>query len=131
MTAIDTNVLARYLMQDDPDQSALANSFMTKLSRSDPGYLTVVVLVELYWVLDRGYGVERQALLQLLDTLVRTDELVVESAALVTRAIQRVRYRGDFADALILERGLSAGCSNMVTFDRKAAQMQGVVLLKG
>lgn len=130
MTAIDTNVLVRYLVQDDPAQAALANDFMATLTREKPGYVSCTVLVELYWVLHRAYGFEASSILDLIGELIRTGDLVVESSVTVGRAIQRAQAGVDFADALILEQGLSAGCTRMVTFDRRAAQMQDVALLQ-
>lgn len=131
MTAIDTNVLVRYLVQDDPAQAALANDFMAQLTQSKPGYVSVIVLVELYWVLNRAYKFEKSRILDLMRMLVRADDLQVESSLTVSKAIQRALAGVDFADALILEEGMRAGCTRMVTFDRRAAQMSGVTLLQG
>ena len=129
MTAIDANVLVRYLVQDDPAQAALANDFMAELTSAKPGYVSVIVLVELYWVLHRAYKFERSRILDLMNMLVHADELEVEVSPTVTRAIQRAQAGADFADAVILEQGMRAGCTRMVTFDRRAAPMQEAVLL--
>ena len=130
MTAIDANVLVRYLVQDDPAQAALANDFMAELTSAKPGYVSVIVLVELYWVLHRAYRFERSRILDLISMLVRANDLHVESPITVSRAIQQAQAGADFADALILEQGMRAGCTRMVTLDRRAAQMHEAVLLQ-
>src|SRR5690554_6056133 len=98
MTAIDTNVLVRYLVQDDPAQAALANDFMAELTSAKPGYVSVIVLVELYWVLHRAYRFERSRILDLISMLVRANDLHVESPITVSRAIQQAQAGADFAD---------------------------------
>jgi predicted nucleic-acid-binding protein len=57
MTGLDTNILVRYLTQDDSIQSPLATRIVEKrLSAVSPGFLSVVAMVETVWVLDRAYG---------------------------------------------------------------------------
>lgn len=128
MIGLDTNVVVRYLTQDDPKQSAVATRFMEKsLSVDEPGYISLVVLVEIVWVLLSCYAMDRARITAVIEGLLTTAQLRVEAAELVWRA-QR-RYAGskaDFSDALIAECALAAGCRKIVTFDRAAAATAGM-----
>ena len=130
MTGLDTNVLVRYLAQDDIKQSARATQLIEGFSAADPGYVSTVVLAETVWVLTARYGVERQPLETIIETLLRTETLLVERAEVVWRALRRVRQAaGGFVDALVAEMALDAGCDTIHTFDRGAAKHSGMTLL--
>jgi len=130
MIALDTNVLVRFLVQDDPDQARIANTVLDQLTDADPGFVAREVLVELVWVLERAYGYQRADIATALDGLVSATELVIESADEVGVAVDR--YRNDsfgFADLMIAAAARRADASELVTFDRKAARLPGVRLL--
>jgi len=130
MIALDTNVLVRFLVQDDPDQARVANTVLDQLTDADPGFVAREVLVELVWVLERAYGYQRADIATALDGLVSATELVIESADEVGVAVDR--YRNDsfgFADLMIAAAARRADASELVTFDRKAARLPGVRLL--
>ena len=102
MIGLDTNVLVRYVMQDDPRQSPRATRLIEALSADEPGFVPVVALVELVSVLAGSYALDRAQVATVLDTLLRSKELVVDRADLVTQALNRYSAAGaDFADALI------------------------------
>jgi predicted nucleic-acid-binding protein len=130
VTGLDTNVLVRYVMQDDPRQSPRATRLIESLSADAPGYVPVVVLVELSWVLSGSYGLDRSQVASVLGTLLRSKELVLDRAELVAQALKRYSADGaDFADALIERLAAAAGCSVTMTFDAgavKAAAMTPV-----
>ena len=131
MTGLDTNVLVRYVMQDDPRQSARANSLIESLSAEEPGFVPVVVLVELVWVLSGSYGLDRAQVATVLGTLLRSKELVMDRAELVTQSLKRYSASGaDFADALIERLAASAGCSATMTFDADAVKAAGMTLVR-
>jgi predicted nucleic-acid-binding protein len=130
---LDTNVLVRYLTQDDPRQSALANRLIEEtLSADEPGFVSVVALVELVWVLESGYGCHRAQVSAVLERLLRARPLVVERAEAVWQAA-RVFAAGkaDFADCMIERAGHAGSCDHTVTFDRVAAKDAGMHLLAG
>ena len=130
MNGLDTNVLVRYLAQDDARQSARATRLIEGFSAADPGYISTVVLAETVWVLTTRYGVGREALVTIIETLLRTETLLVERAEVVWRALRRVRQAaGGFVDALVAEMALDAGCDTIHTFDRGAAKHSGMTLL--
>lgn len=130
MIGLDTNVLVRYIMQDNPRQSPLATALVESLSADEPGYVTQVCVVEIFWVLSSAYGLDRTQLASALDGLLRSKEIVVEAAEVVWKAL-RVFQAGsaDFADCLIERAATTAGCSRIVTFDRAAAKSCGMQFL--
>ena len=131
MTGLDTNVLVRYVMQDDPRQSSLATSLIESLKPEEPGFVPVVVLVELVWVLSGSYGLDRAQVATVLSTLLRSKELVVDRAELVNQALRRYSANGaDFADVLIERLSAAAGCSATMTFDAGAVKAAGMALVR-
>lgn len=130
MTGLDTNVLVRYVMQDDPRQSLRATRLIESLSAEDPGFVPVVVLVELVWVLSGSYDLDRTQVATVLATLLRSKELVVDRAELVTQALKRYSTEGaDFADALIERLSAAAGCAATMTFDAGAVKAAAMTLV--
>lgn len=130
MTGLDTNVLVRYIMQDDSKQAALATRLLESLSAEAPGFIALVCVVELAWVLSSAYSLGREQLVEALEMVLRTKELIVESAEIVWKAVRVFRSsHADFADCLIAQSAASAGCAKTVTFDRSAAKSGGMTLL--
>ncbi len=127
MIGLDTNVLVRFLMQDDPEQGAAATALMSALTETAPGFVCREVLVELVWVLERGHRLPRATVARALDGLLESRDLVVEAADRVALATDRYRKGGaGFADQMIALAGLAAGCVEIATFDRKAAHLPGM-----
>jgi predicted nucleic-acid-binding protein len=128
---LDTNVIVRYLAQDDARQSAAAARFVERtLSADEPGYISLIVLVEVVWVLAASYGLDRARISAVLEALLTTQQLKVESAELVWRAMsQYATSKADFSDLLLAECATAAGCSKIVTFDRTAAASGALELL--
>ena len=130
MTALDTNVLARYLVCDDPEQAEAARSLLESLSVDRPGYVCREVTVELVWVLERAYGFTRNRIATVLEELVATEGLVIEAAEDVVHAALRYRRDGPgFSDLMILAAAKRSGAHPLYTFDRKAARLEGATLL--
>jgi predicted nucleic-acid-binding protein len=129
--ALDTNVVIRYLTQDDPKQAPIATRLMEKtLGSDDPGFISLVVLAEVVWVLVSLYSVDRAGVSDVVNGLLITEQLRVESAELVWQARRRYEAsKADFSDALIAECAVAAGCKRAVTFDRTAAATSGFELL--
>jgi predicted nucleic-acid-binding protein len=130
MIGLDTNVLVRYMMQDDLKQAALATRLVESLSPEAPGFIALVSVVELAWVLSSAYSLDREQLVEALEMVLRTKELMVEGAEIVWKAVRVFRSsHADFADCLIAQSAASAGCAKTVTFDRGAAKSGGMTLL--
>ena len=127
MTGLDTNVLVRYVMQDDARQSARASRLIESFTGEEPGFVPLVAVLELVWVLSGSYGLGRAQVAAALESLLRSKELVVDCADLVAQALSRFRDAGaDFADALIERIAVSAGCPVTMTFDVGAAKTAGM-----
>jgi len=131
MIGIDSNVLVRHLVRDEPVQTAIVDRFLeTELSERQPGYISLVVLAETLWVLKRIYGLAPHDLAETVRDLLDIGHLQVEQRSAVARALTRMSQRpGDWVDALIMEIAEAAGCKRTVTCDRGAAKL-GMTLLK-
>ncbi len=131
MIGLDTNVIVRYLAQDEPTQSARATRLIEReLTEREPGFISLVVLVETCWVLRRLYGASAEELRVTVRDLIDARQLAIESRAVVLRALARlVDDAGDIADALIAECAAEAGCTRTMTFDKAAAKL-GMALLR-
>jgi len=127
---LDTNVLVRFLAQDDRLQSPKAEALMGSLTAQNPAWLGSATILELVWVLGSKNRFERKAIVNPLDQLLMLDEIVIENAEAVHKAFQLFRRgNADFADCLIATSAKAAGCSRTVTFDRRAACDAGMELL--
>lgn len=130
MIALDTNVLVRFLVQDDPLQAQLATKVIDQLTDEAQGFVSREVLIELVWVLERAYRLGRAEIAAALDGLLSATELNIEGSDEVAPALELYRNDGfGFADLMIAAAALRAGAAELVTFDRKAARLPGVRLL--
>jgi predicted nucleic-acid-binding protein len=127
MIGLDTNVLVRYLTQDDPVQSAKATELIEhRLSERDPGFISIVAMSETVWVLERAYRLSDEEIAATIERTLQADVLVVECEQQVFAAMIALKEGiGSFADALISALGTKAGCSATVTLDRKALRLPG------
>jgi len=131
MIGLDTNVIVRYLTHDDAAQAAAAVRVIDSLSQDSPGFLSMIVIAELTWVLEISYRFKKNEIEQVLDTLLRSKELVIERAEMVAQALRKFSAsRADFADCLIERCGHAAQCQYTVTFDQTAAGAAGMKLLR-
>jgi predicted nucleic-acid-binding protein len=130
MIGLDTNILVRYLAQDDPIQSPLATDIIeSRLSQGNPGFISIVAMVETVWVLNRAYGLANDEIAAALERMLQADTLVVENEQEVfTATIALKEGSGSFADALIGALGARAGCSSTLTFDRTPLRLPGFEL---
>ncbi len=130
MIGIDTNILARFLAQDDAEQSQRTDSLLQTLSAQDPGFVSLISLIELAWVMRSRYRMTKAELIQSFERLLNSPELVIENQPAVAQAIDRFRaVKADFADCLIERSGHLAGCRYTMTFDANAAKTSGMKLL--
>ncbi|HUB96507.1 MAG TPA: type II toxin-antitoxin system VapC family toxin [Stellaceae bacterium] len=127
MIGLDGNVLLRHLIQDDPVQSPRATSFLTtRLTEDEPGFVSVVALAEIVWVLERTYRFSVGEIAGAIERMLAIDTLMIENEQEVFFALTVLKSGlGSFADALIAALGAKAGCAYTVTFDRRALQIPG------
>ena len=131
MIGLDTNVLVRYIMQDDAKQSPKAAKLIESLTVDEPGFVSIVSVVELVWVLSAAYGLSRDQNQQALEGLLRTKEFIIDRADQVLKALRVFKTTSaDFADCLIERSAASAGCARTMTFDVGAAKVAGMTLVQ-
>ena len=134
MTGLDTNVLVRYLAQDEPKQAALATRLIEKeLSAAEPGFISLVVLVEMCWVLKRLYSASGDELLAAVEDLLNMPRFQLDRRDVVAATVQFMKAgqgaKAGFVDALIAQLAVAQGCSRTVIFDKAAVLSAGMVLL--
>lgn len=131
MIGLDTNVLVRYIMQDEAKQAAKASKLIEGLTAQERGFITLVSVVELVWVLSSSYELARDQIVQALDVILRSKQLVVDQAEQVVRALRAYGSgNADFADCLIERTAMAAGCAKTMTFDVAAAKTAGMTLIQ-
>jgi predicted nucleic-acid-binding protein len=132
MIGIDTNILVRLIVDDEPKQAVAARDFIHDRCTPDaPGYISSIVLAEVAWILARGYGYSRNDIADAIERVMETAQLQVESSTDVAAALADYR-RGPagFTDCLIGHLNRTAECTHTVTFDRKVAKLAGFEFLK-
>jgi predicted nucleic-acid-binding protein len=127
---LDTNVLLRYFLNDDPLQSPKARLVMASLSPSNPGWVGVPTVLELVWVLKSKNRAPKNSIAATIEQLLARDTVIVERDAVVARAVRRFRFsKAEFADCLIAASAQAAGCTQTLTFDEIAARDAGMELI--
>lgn len=122
MIGLDTNVLVRYLTQDDPVQSAQVNTVIEQLSTEKPGAISHIVLCELVWVLSRAYQYSREQVAEVIHAVLTCQEFQTERVDMAELAfLDYQQGNADFSDYLLARRHQQMGAEYTVTFDRKAA----------
>lgn len=128
MIGVDTNVLIRHLVQDDGENAQRASRFLGARSSSDPAYLSTAVVVEVVSVLRHRYKASRGDIVQVLETMLRSSDVQIQSAASLRRALaDAVDANSDLADAIIAHAAIDAGCDAIVTFDKRAQRLPGML----
>jgi predicted nucleic-acid-binding protein len=132
MIGLDTNVLVRYFAQDHKEQSAQATVLMESLTDQTPGFVSLVTLVELVWVMQGAYKAKKADIVAILQMLLQTREVVAENTEIALQALARfAESKAGFADCLIERSGHRSGCTYTATFDIDAAATAGMRLLPG
>jgi predicted nucleic-acid-binding protein len=116
--ALDTNVLVRFLVEDDQVQTARATALIRRVIDADERlFVPDVVMCEVAWVLGTSYKTPRREIASILRRLVGVRHLAFASTDLLARALAAFdRGKGDFADYLIREQAKAAGCTAVATF---------------
>lgn len=131
MIGFDTNVLVRYIVQDDPVQAEAATRLIeSRCTAQTPGYVSVLVLMELVWVLTTAYRYKKPTIAAVIAQILRTAEFTVEDRDAVWAALRTFEERtAEFADCLIAARNHAHGCAETYTFDRRAARGRYMTLV--
>lgn len=132
MIGIDTNVLLRYLVQDDPVQSRKATEVIERrLTKDSPGFVSLVCILEIVWVLGSLYKRTHAEIASHIEMILAADTLAVQNEQEIYQAVIALRSgAGAFEDALIGALGAWWGCAATLTFDQNAAKrLNGFQLL--
>jgi predicted nucleic-acid-binding protein len=125
MIGLDTNVILRYLLQDDPDQTRQVNRiFEQELSDQNPGFINLATTLEIVWVLRSLLGHSPTQIALHVENLLAADSLEFQNEQQVFEAVFALKNKmGEFEDALIGALNTWAGCSRTLTFDTRAARL--------
>lgn len=131
MIGVDTNVLVRFFVQDDANQTDKAQKFLRQRTVTDPAFVSAVVMVELVWALQQGYAYDRHQVHAALALLANSANVSIEREGLIKAAIAKAHAaNADISDSIIAALALDFGCEATVTFDRNAAKrIPGMELL--
>lgn len=120
MIGLDTNIVVRYVMQDDPAQSPKANKLIDSLG-DGKGYITLISLIETTWVLESCYDLNKNELIQALEGILKTKQFLVEKPDVAYVALKNYKQgKADYSDALIAASAKDSGCEKIMTFDKRA-----------
>lgn len=131
MIGVDTNIIVRYIMQDDPVQSAKAIRIIEReFTEQDPAFISLATVLETAWVLKSFYGLSSQQVAQAMERMLQIESLNIQNEHEVSAATRVLKTgQGSFEDALIAALGTWAGCDSTLTFDKKASRLQGFKLI--
>jgi predicted nucleic-acid-binding protein len=131
MIGLDTNILVRFLTQDDPVQSSRARQIIERqLTEENRGFVSLATMFETAWVLEKIYKLSDREVAETIKGILQIETLFIQNEQEVYTAMVILQTgRGSFADALINALGLWAGCDSTLTFDRKASRLQGFELI--
>lgn len=130
MIGIDTNVLIRFFVQDDPAQFRRAKNVLQALTPERPGWISTANIMEIEWVLRSRYGYSRADVARILSDLLSLPSLAVEQHETMMHSLEFYRAsKADFGECLIAASAHAAGCTKIVTFDKIAARDLGMELI--
>ena len=132
MTAVDTNILVRFLVRDDLEQARkVRDRFRSAEANNEILWVSQLVLIELIWVLESAYSKSRKEIVSALQDLRLIHILEFEAGNAVDRMlVDSAKYNADLSDILIANTAVQSGCKTAITFDRKAAKLPIFVELK-
>lgn len=125
MIGLDTNVVVRYLVQDDPKQSENANRIIEKaVADGETLLISQITLCEIVWVLERCYNISKKEIIDVLKQLLQTQQIRVGHENIAQQALRDFEIHSgvDFSDCLIGRQNASNDCSFTYTFDKNAAK---------
>ena len=131
MIAIDTSILLRYFVKGDPDQTPLAVQTIYRLSPEEPGWVALLVLAELTWILRRVFKLNRKSITGIIARLLNSQDMVFEQEEVARQALHLyATTKADFADCVIAVSARSVGCTTIATLDDVTARDLGMQLIK-
>ncbi len=131
MIGLDTNILVRYIVQDNIRQAKRATELIESMcTADDPGFINLVVICEVCWVLASGYKYDREIIASIIRNMLTSVELMVEESETVWRSLSAFeKGQAGLADYIIGSHNQTKHTTTTYTFDRKAAKHQSLTLL--
>ena len=131
MIGLDTNILIRYIVQDEPLQSRKAVKFIEQeCSDESSVFINAIILCELVWVLESGYEYSREEISIVLEKILRTRQFYIADTHILWQALSDYQHKGvDFSDSYIAHYNIHSGCKTTITFDKKASRLAQMKLL--
>ena len=127
MIALDSNVLVRFLREDDEAQFRAVSAVVSRAGRADEQlFVSDVALCEVVWVLSASYDLPKPEIVAILRKLLHSRQLTFRASDVLLRALEAYAAgKGDFADYVIREDAVAAGCESVVTFDKALLKEEG------
>jgi len=120
--ALDTNILIRYITQDEPEQAQKASEIVEQLTVEEPGFISCIVLCEINWVLKTAYKIAKEDRLATLKTILSISAFDIENFDCCLKALRSYEQgQADFSDYLIQQIAVKNGYTTLLTFDKKAS----------
>jgi predicted nucleic-acid-binding protein len=129
---LDTNVLVRYVTQDEQTQSSIVNKLMKEAEEKNQFlWISLITICELVWVLESCYNQSKEQIIEVLNTLLQITQIKIEHQAVVYEAlIDFNKHKNiDFSGCLIGRHNQTNECIHTFTFDKSAAKLQTFELL--
>lgn len=133
MIGLDTNILVRYLAQDDAKQSAIVSKLIEESldkNNDKEGYYFInhIVLCELVWVLQRAYKVNKKQIIETIEQLLQTSQFTCQSPDIIWKALKSYKSgTADFADYMTSAININQGCKHTLSFDKKALKSRDFI----
>jgi len=118
---IDTNLLVRFLTEDDPEKAKAVETLLGKAGKGEIKILIPsVIIAELVWVLKSFYEMEAAEISELVGAVLNTPGLHTQDKSILREALKTFERKGiDFVDAWILEFARERNIKTIYTFDKK------------
>ncbi|NOQ77047.1 MAG: PIN domain-containing protein [Methylococcaceae bacterium] len=131
MKALDTNILVRFLVQDDEEQANKVLQLFSKAEQlNQPLFIPLLVILEVIWVLQSAYNVSRQDIILAISNLLQMSVFEFENQDILRNFIFAANKSSyDLSDILISHSALSATCETTLTFDKRASRFELFTLL--
>jgi predicted nucleic-acid-binding protein len=131
MIGLDTHIVVRFIMDDDPVQSRQVQHIIErKLTKLKPGFISLATILETAWVLESVYKRSSRQVAEAIYRILQIETFIIQNEQEVYTAMIALQTGQDFADTLIAALGLWAGCDTTLTFDKKASRLHGFELIR-
>lgn len=123
MIGLDTNILLRLVLQDNPDEGLKARRLVESLDADNPGFINTLVLAEFVWTLQGRIGLSREQTAATISGLLNSADIIFEQEELVEHVLDvATTSKADFADLMIAVKNEAAGCAKTMSFDKPACR---------